>query len=58
MFINISNHPSSDWGTEQISKAKEYGEIVDVTFPEIDPTWNQFKILELCNEYFFSNDRL
>lgn len=52
MFINISNHPSSDWGIEQISKAKEYGEIVDLPFPEIDPTWNQFKIFELCNEYF------
>lgn len=51
MFINISNHPSSDWGSEQMAKAKEYGDVIDFPFPEIDPTWDQYKIFDLSKEY-------
>lgn len=38
VFINISNHPSSEWTEKQFSKAKdEYGEITDMPFPDILP---------------------
>ncbi len=36
-FINISNHPSSQWTDEQILAASEYGQIIDIPFPQITP---------------------
>lgn len=36
-FINFSNHPSGLWSDEQISAAKQYGEIIDIPFPAISP---------------------
>jgi len=36
-FFNFTNHPSSKWGDEQIAAAKEFGEIIDVQFPNIKP---------------------
>lgn len=35
MFVNLSNHPSTDWGEEQTKSALAYGEIVDVPFPSV-----------------------
>ncbi len=38
MLINISNHPSSRWGKEQKEEAsKQFGGVVDIPFPNIDP---------------------
>lgn len=59
MFINISNHPSSKWGKEQIEKAKEIGngEVIDIPFPNIDPRWSTdevfaeaVKLLDIVHE--------
>ncbi len=38
-FINVSNHPSSKWGEEQLSAVKQLGAdmIVDLEFPQVDP---------------------
>jgi hypothetical protein len=33
MIINLSNHPSANWTTEQLIVAKTFGEIVDLPFP-------------------------
>lgn len=36
MFINFSNHPSGKWPDRQIEyTVKNYGEIVDVAFPNV-----------------------
>ena len=35
MLVNLSNHPSSDWGEEQKAAALAFGEIVDVPFPSV-----------------------
>lgn len=35
VFVNLSNHPSSDWSNEQKVMASRYGEIVDVPFPPV-----------------------
>ena len=35
MFINFSNHPSKNWGGEQLAAAKEYGEVIDMAFPAV-----------------------
>lgn len=37
MFINVSNHPSSNWNEEQIAAAASYGAIVDLLCPIIGP---------------------
>lgn len=36
-FINHTNHPSKMWSPGQTAEAKQYGDIVDMPFPEIDP---------------------
>lgn len=38
MLINISNHLSNEWDTEQLNEAiKLYKEVVDYPFPHISP---------------------
>lgn len=41
VFLNISNHPSSDWNSAQVQAAQEMigpeGQIMDIAFPELDP---------------------
>lgn len=35
MFLNFSNHPSANWGAEQLAAARQYGEVVDLAFPAV-----------------------
>ena len=37
MFINLSNHPFATWSPSQLSAAREYGELQEIAFPNIDP---------------------
>ena len=50
MFINLSNHPSSKWLKEQLAAAQEYGEIVDMSFPNINPEYTASMVSELADE--------
>lgn len=54
VFINLSNHPSAGWSEEQREAAREYGEILDMAFPNVPPTWTasrvQLKAEEICGE--------
>lgn len=34
-FVNCSNHPSTQWSTEQREAAEKYGSLVDVRFPMV-----------------------
>jgi hypothetical protein len=52
MLINLSNHPSSKWQPPQLEAAKVFGEIVDWTFPKIDPYAETEKIHLLAEEHF------
>lgn len=36
-FINLTNHPSSLWNDEQLDAARQYGRIIDLPFPAVDP---------------------
>lgn len=36
-FINLTNHPSGLWSDEQLDSARQYGTIVDMPFPAVDP---------------------
>ena len=51
MFINFSNHPSSLWSPEQRDAAEEYGEIIDLKFPIIDPSAPSFDIRKMACQY-------
>lgn len=49
MFINLSNHPSSEWSEEQLKAAKEYGEVIDLSFPNIEPYFTSEDVNELAD---------
>lgn len=52
IFINLSNHPSSAWSGEQRSAAiSQYGSIVDIPFPSIDPSAEDCCIKNLADEH-------
>lgn len=37
LLINLSNHPSSQWSTEQSEAATVYGPCIDYPFPQVSP---------------------
>lgn len=37
LLINLSNHPFSQWKEEQLCAAREYGDIMDMPFPQVNP---------------------
>lgn len=52
MFINLSNHPSDRWGKAQQEMAREnYGEIVDMPFPQVTPDASNDELQILAQEY-------
>lgn len=48
-FVNFSNHASKNWCEEQINAAKQWGTIVDIPFPAVDPRCSS-KDLDLLAE--------
>lgn len=60
MFINLSNHSSLNWSIEQILEASKYGEIVDISFPEVDPSGDTDyynKLVDDCVAHIMSLDK-
>lgn len=51
MFVNLSNHRSKNWSEKQIEAAREYGEIIDIPFPNVDPYWSEKEIDDLVEVY-------
>ena len=53
MFINCSNHKSSDWSKEQLDAARMYGDIVEIPFPAVkaDSTMEEIESTaeEICS---------
>ena len=64
MLLNFSNHHSSNWDTKQKEIAiNQYGRILDMEFPIIDPAINENEIKNLvlfyygkCRTYFNNAD--
>lgn len=52
MLINLSNHPSPRWSDEQKHAASNYGDIVDIDFPSVDPAADSDAIATLAQQYF------
>ena len=51
VFVNFSNHPSNNWEAAQTAAAREYGDIVDIKFPEVDPRSSAEDIRSMGMEY-------
>ena len=51
MLINLSNHPSSKWNSEQTEAAQRYGEIVDLPFPAVAPDGDEAYLSALVEDY-------
>ena len=50
LFINLSNHPSSQWGENQLAEAKKLGEIVDMEFPVVKPCATTIELDEMAQK--------
>lgn len=50
LFINLSNHPSDKWGEDQLSAARQYGEVTDMPFPNIPPELSGEDIEKMAEE--------
>lgn len=52
MLLNLSNHPILSWDRHQIQTAKEqFGNVVDMPFPHIDPYATKGEIKQLAHQY-------
>lgn len=51
MFINFTNHSSSRWSEAQLEKAGEYGGIVDIPFPKVEPDCSRETIQKMADKY-------
>ena len=52
MLLNLSNHPSGSWPTNQKMMAIEkYQSITDLPFPPINPNWGIAEVLDLAADY-------
>lgn len=51
MFINFSNHLLSTWIEKQIKAAKEYGELEEIVFPNINPQFTTEQVQMLATDY-------
>ena len=50
-LINFSNHPSELWEANQLEASKEYGKIMDIPFPNVNPDASAEEIQDLAERY-------
>ena len=58
MFINISNQPNCEWDTYQYGKARTFGEIRDIPFPEVPATATGDEVKKMAEEVFINSGGL
>lgn len=52
MLLNLSNHPHTQWSEPQkVEAEQEYGRIIDLAFPQVDPNASEKEINRLANHY-------
>lgn len=49
-FVNFSNHPSAAWTGSQLNAALQYGPVVDIPFPPVDPAMKEADLQQLAAE--------
>lgn len=47
-FVNFSNHPSTAWTKQQFDAALQYGPVIDLPFPPVDPFMNEADLRHLA----------
>lgn len=50
MLLNLSNHPSNSWSSEQLAAAGD--KVIDMPFPLVDPEGDEAYIAQLSSEYY------
>lgn len=50
ILLNISNHPSSAWSKQQLEAAQKYGEVIDMSFPDISSSSTKSDIATLAED--------
>lgn len=50
IFINHTNHNSSQWSAAQIAAAEKFGKIIDLPFPEVPPNFNAAEVRKMVFE--------
>lgn len=50
LFVNFSNHPSRYWDKKQREASLDYGELLDMPFPQIDPNASDEELLILVQD--------
>lgn len=51
MFINFTNHPFETWTIKQLKAAQQYGQLIDLPFPNIDRDSSELGVHALVDEY-------
>lgn len=51
IFVNFSNHMSAMWSEAQKQSAKEYGEVVDLPFPNVPSKASEAEVEKLAEDY-------
>lgn len=52
MFINFSNHPFNQWSAKQLAAAHAYGELEEIQFPDVDPSWDEIQMAGIVEVFF------
>lgn len=48
VFINHTNHPSAQWSEEQLQAARQYGDVVDLPFPQIEAGLSEAEVHDMA----------
>ena len=51
MLINFTNHPAARWSEAQRMAARQYGAVVDLPFPEVDPAASETSLDAIASLY-------
>ena len=51
MLVNFSNHPSRYWDYKQREASQNYGELIDMPFPQISPSATVDELQKLTQQY-------
>lgn len=54
LFLNLTNHPSDQWGEEQRKAAEAYGKIIDLPFPVIEPSYDREMVRQMAEFTVFN----
>jgi NAD(P)H-flavin reductase len=51
MFVNFTNHPSQYWSDRQLDAARKYGDIYDISFPDVNSRATYGQVRKYARKY-------